>query len=255
MSKPPKILIAVVTCGAEKFAARAAAQRETWVKDVKGRADVRYFLARQAREPLEDEVFLDCDDSYKALPYKVRAMLVWALANGYTLVFKTDDDCYVRVDNLLLDPPRAHYVGHLNDTPPVWISGLGYWLSHKAMKIAAFATIPGDEWAEDRWMGGVMRGAGIEPVDDPEIFPAGVTPCRLAITATTKVTCEFPPAEMHRAHDGPKGWKERAEVAEVKRHRQLAKQEELRVRAAKQAQRDKAAAGRRPMRGDGSPLV
>jgi hypothetical protein len=256
VSKPPKILIAVVTCGADKFRARANAQRATWVKDVGTRADVRYFMAFQAgKVPEQDEVYLDCDDAYPALPYKVRKMLQWALANGYTLVFKTDDDCYVKPDNLLRDLPRGHYVGHLNDTPPVWISGLGYWLSHRAMKIGAFAEIPKDEWAEDRWMGGVMRAAGIRPVDDPEIYPAGVTPCRHAIRPTTKVTCEFPPDEMLKAHEGPRSWRERAASAEVKRMKQTQREMELQSRRDREEQRARVAAGRVPRRGDGSPLA
>jgi hypothetical protein len=155
-----KILLAVVTC--EKFKERADAQRASWVPRIQG-ADVRFFLAKQEREPLPDEVFLDCPDDYKSLPAKVKAMYQWAIANGYQKVCKLDDDTFVASRMMSTVPPQD-YAGFLNATPPKpWCSGFCYWLSERAMKIVADAPIPPDEWAEDRWVGGVLHGHGITP--------------------------------------------------------------------------------------------
>jgi hypothetical protein len=158
-----KVLLAVVTCGDPKFKERADVQREVWVPKVVG-ADVRFFLAKQDREPLPDEVFLDVPDDYKSLPTKVRAMQQWAVANGYQKVCKLDDDTLVMPERMLASIPEQDYAGYLNGTPPKpWCSGFCYWLSEKAMKIVAEAPIPPEEWAEDRWVGGVLHGHGIKP--------------------------------------------------------------------------------------------
>jgi hypothetical protein len=153
-----------VTC--EKFKARADAQRQTWVPLIRG-ADVRFFLAKQDRDPLPDEVFLDVPDDYKSLPQKVRATYQWALANGYTKTMKTDDDTFVHPVRMMAAVPPQDYVGFLNGTPPKpWCSGFCYWLSETAMRIVAAAEIPADEWAEDRWVGGVLHDHGIKPLYD-----------------------------------------------------------------------------------------
>jgi hypothetical protein len=159
-----KLLIAVVTC--DRFKDRADAQRATWVPLVSG-ADVRFFLARQTREPLPDEVFLDsCPDDYNSLPLKVKLTFQWALANGYTNAMKCDDDTYIN-PNLVISMPTQDYVGFLNATPPKpWCSGFCYHLSERAMRIVAEAEIPKDEWAEDRWVGGILADHGIHPFWD-----------------------------------------------------------------------------------------
>jgi hypothetical protein len=246
-SKPP--LIAVVTC--ELYVARANACRRTWVTKIAGKADVLFFLAKQDREPMADEVFLDCDDDYHGLPRKVQLTFAWALAHDYTLVFKTDDDVFINPENLLGELPKKPYVGHHNPSnpndggehekfaaPTGWNSGMGYWLNKKAMTYVIAAAIPEGEWAEDRWVGKVLYEQGIKPVNDVQIYPASCTPKVDAINANTKCTCEFTPDELQVAHDGPKGWKQRAAVAAEKRKRQLEQQQ----RQAK------------IMRGDGTPF-
>jgi len=156
-----KILLAVVTC--ERFKFRADAQRATWVPLVKG-ADVRFFLAKQERDSLPDEVFLDCPDDYHSLPLKVKLMYQWSLANGYTKTLKADDDTLLVPDRLLAAVPPQDYAGYLNGTPPKpWCSGFAYWTSEQAMRIVSEAPIPEGEWAEDRWVGGVLFDHGIKP--------------------------------------------------------------------------------------------
>jgi hypothetical protein len=121
----------------------AAYSRKTWMKDAAALGvDVKFFFGRGGtREPLEDEIFLDCDDSYDGLVEKVRHMCEWAYAHGYDFLMKTDIDSYIHVANLLKSEFfEWDYAGR------GW--GLGYLLSRKAMRIVASA---GQRlsWAED----------------------------------------------------------------------------------------------------------
>jgi hypothetical protein len=163
MGTDMKILLAVITCGDPKFKARTDIQRATWLPSVKD-ADVRFFLAKQDREPLADEVFLDVPDDYLSLPTKVKAMFSWSVANEYTHTLKLDDDTVLHPQKLLANIPTQDYTGFLNNThPKPWCSGFAYWLSNRAQKIIIEAPIPPEEWAEDRWVGGVLHGHSIFP--------------------------------------------------------------------------------------------
>jgi len=206
-----KVLLAVISC--EKFKDRADACRQTWVPQVGDRADVKFCLAKQDRYPLADEWFLDCDDSYQALPAKVHAMVARALANRYDYVCKLDDDCLVRPDNLLAELPSADFVGHVNApdeaSPCGWVSGPGYWLSEKSMYHILLAE-PDCSTGEDRWVSAVLNRQGIYPVDDKNIYPAAVSPRINAVHPHTKICSEFSPVELLAAHKGPSGWQQRA---------------------------------------------
>lgn len=164
-----KILIAIETCHA--FRERTVAQRDTWVKDVRG-ADVRFFVGRGVPEavPLPDEVFLDVDDGYAGLPAKTQGICKWALGHGYDFVFKCDDDTYVQPERLLDSDFRfADYIGRLRGAsgrwPAPYCSGFAYWLSTKAMKVVATAALTDDQ-AEDRWVANTLLSAGISPEAD-----------------------------------------------------------------------------------------
>jgi Galactosyltransferase len=160
-----KILIAVVSC--HKHRDRNQAQRDTWIPGIKG-ADVRFFMGEPiSTEPLSDEVYLSIPDDYEHLPYKTKAMIQWALANGYDKTFKVDSDTWIYSDRLMAAVPTESYVGFLNNMPPKpWCSGFSYWLDERAMRIVAAASIPLEEWAEDRWIGGVLHDHGISPYYD-----------------------------------------------------------------------------------------
>lgn len=196
-----KVLIAVVTC--ERFKSRADAQRATWVPRIQG-MDVRFFLAKQSRAPLPDEVFLDCADDYHSLPVKVKLMYQWALANGYNKILKTDDDTYIHPIKILSAVPTQDYAGFLNGTPPKpWCSGFAYWLSEKAIRIVAMAAIPEGEWAEDRWVGGVLHDHGIKPHWDRRyclIIPGW----RLPDFRTAVAICDCTGDNSHPGNQRPK---------------------------------------------------
>lgn len=166
----PKPLIAIIAC--HRFPLRRIAQHKTWIQDIKG-MDYKFFLGRptNGQTPTDDEVFLDVDDSYEALPRKVQAAAKWALDNGYQHMFKVDDDVYVFPDRLLKSGYDKHdfigsYRGPSGEYPSGYPSGgPGYWLSARAMKVVADSK-PNGDWAEDRFVGNVLHAAGISCHND-----------------------------------------------------------------------------------------
>lgn len=154
------ILIAVVGCEARK--AQMDAQRRTWVPDaIRAGFDVRFFLARQEREALPDEVFLDVCDNYQSLPAKVREVSRWAVSEGrYLQMLKTDDDVVIFPTRII--KPQVHYAGWKQEPESKnWCSGIAYWLSLYAMRQVACAELT-EQTAEDRWTGEVMKNAGLK---------------------------------------------------------------------------------------------
>lgn len=192
-----KPLLAVVTC--EKFKHRADAQRATWVPLVGDHATVKFFLAKQDRDPSPDEVFLDVPDSYEHLPLKTQAAVKWALENGFDHFVKLDDDTLIMPDRLFAAIPPQDYVGFMNATmPKPWCSGFAYHLSERAMRIVADAPIPQDEWAEDRFVGGALYDHGIHPMHDGR-YALILRHWRVNDYRTVIAVCDcnVPPIPMH----------------------------------------------------------
>src|SRR5579859_2366308 len=171
-----KILVAVTNCW--MYRSRQDVIRRTWLKDVPSEVDVRFFLGRvpsgmaqPKTNPNLDEVWVDVDDGYTGLPAKTREMCRYALANGYSHLFKTDDDVYLRLERLVASDfaQLGHYVGRKRGPSGVWpapyASGFSYWLSAKAMKVIAEAPLTNDP-AEDRWVGNTLHQAGIPCIPD-----------------------------------------------------------------------------------------
>jgi hypothetical protein len=104
---------------------------------------------------------LHVPDDYDHLPHKVQAMCRYALAEGYEYLFKCDDDTFVNVDRLLRSGfEKFDYAGRFNSATTGWATGgTGYWLSKRAMRVISEAGIA--DWAEDRFVGTVLRRAGI----------------------------------------------------------------------------------------------
>ena len=144
--------------------------RETWVKGLAAysNVDYKFFYGRGAnRQPLSDEVFLNTGDDYRSLPYKTNSMCQWADGRGYDFIFKTDDDTFVWVDNLMSSGFENYdYVGSVNDMTPSksYATGLGYWLSARAVRLVAAARP--NNVLEDHWVGDVLRSAKITPKHD-----------------------------------------------------------------------------------------
>ena len=142
-----KCLLAVVNCHSrEEF---SSAVRSTWLPLVPEGLDVRFFRGRGAmREPLADEIFLDCDDSYEGLPNKVQEIVRWAHTHGYDFVLKCDDDVVIKPKELLASGfERSDFTGCQEAacksgeirTP----YGFCYWLSRRAMELILATPLPG----------------------------------------------------------------------------------------------------------------
>ncbi len=162
-------LIAILTCKAPEYIAKAAMQKRTWVPLVEEAGyDVRAFTGEDLGVP----------DDYISLPLKTRAVCKWALGHGYKEMLKTDDDSCLNAKNL--KPVQEDYAAGLicppNDlgmpsrgcpslprgmTKFSYGSGGGYWLSERSIRLVADAP-PSNDWAEDRWVGQVLGKAGIK---------------------------------------------------------------------------------------------
>ncbi len=158
-----RVLIAVVTCASHVEHRKAI--RETWMPLVKD-ADVKFFLGQG--EALEDEVIVDCDDSYEGLPSKVRAIVRWALAQGYDYMLKCDDDVILKPDRLLQSGFYRHdFTGHKNDSRKYPVPfGFCYWLSKKAMSIVENLELPSNN-NDEVWITEALGAAGIALNHDP----------------------------------------------------------------------------------------
>ena len=198
--KNQKVLIAVPACHMYQYGqwhdqkidhvdkvsnARVEGIRATWQKDVRAFSryvDMKFFYGNppngndellHGRKP--DEIFLNVPDDYAHLPQKVQAIYRWALAHGYDYVFKADDDTFIYLDRLMSSGFERHdYIGYCSpdeqrNRERYASGGPGYWISKIAMELAVAATV--DDWAEDRWVGKVLRTKGIMPVRDVRYLP------------------------------------------------------------------------------------
>ncbi len=172
-----KTLIAVVT--AHKREHWRTAIRNTWLPLVeKDKADVVFFLGRGSNAKAADEVVLDCEDSYRGLPDKIRAIARWALAHNYDYMLKCDDDVVLRPNALLSSGYEKHdFSGKLNRHPgpqqPYAVTvGFNYWLSKRCMGIVADSALPTPlpdntpDNDDEKWVAGRLYQQGIKLNDD-----------------------------------------------------------------------------------------
>ena len=160
-----KILLAVVTCHAREDWATAV--RETWATILPPNVDVRFFLGRGAlREPLNDEVFLDCDDSYEGLPDKVQSIIRWALERDYEFMLKCDDDVVLKIDSLLASGfDQYDFTGRANGNGFHIPFGFNYWLSRKAMLLVKDEPLPPNN-NDEAWVTRTLERNGIQLHND-----------------------------------------------------------------------------------------
>lgn len=159
-----KVLLAIFSCHMYNYTAtdcrdwfirtnvdRVQGIRDTWLKDVTG--DYKIFKGRQAGTPPSDEVWLDAPDDYHHSAEKLRALIRWALDNGYEKICKIDDDVWVYYERLMANVPTEDYVG--NGHGRQFAPGYTYWLSRRSMMLLDKS--PAGCWAEDRWVGESLR--------------------------------------------------------------------------------------------------
>ena len=174
MQGNPKVLLSIFSCHSYVYTAegmrdwftrttvdRVQGIRDSWLKDVT--CDYKIFYGkpkRSDRTAIPDEVFLNAPDDYHHSAEKIRALIKYALDNGYDYIVKIDDDVYVYYDRLMANVPTADYVGSDRGESLVGLKadfcpGFTYWLSRRAMKLLDKS--PAGTWAEDRWIGEALK--------------------------------------------------------------------------------------------------
>lgn len=157
-----KTLIAIINCHSRD--AYVDAQRETWIPLIPEGVDYKIFRGRGAsREAREDEVFLDCDDSYGGLPNKVQEVIRWALSHEYECMLKCDDDVVLLPRQFMDSGFQQHdFVGHVNeDRTQVRIPwGFCYTLSKRAMEMVSKASLPRNN-NDEAWVSHVLFSGGV----------------------------------------------------------------------------------------------
>jgi hypothetical protein len=169
-----KLLIAVISCWLNE--ASTDAVRKTWANN--SPLPVKFFLGQPTlRRALSDEIVLNVPDDYEHLVAKVKAAMVWARANGYTSVFKCDDDCYVSPSRLLrsgLSENSGHVGMHATQTrvvpgdltlPKGFLhGGAGYFVGRRALDVLCSAPVNG--LSEDGWATHHIMQAGLTSTGD-----------------------------------------------------------------------------------------
>ena len=127
-----------------------------------GTADVN---AIKSYVPKDDEVVVNTPDGYVHLSYKTRESCRWALERGYDYIFECFPDSLFILDRLMNSGFENYdYTGMQCDGYAA--GGCGYWISAKAARIILDEKIVTD-WAEDRWVGKVMKAHGVPFYPDP----------------------------------------------------------------------------------------
>ena len=171
-----KVLLGIINCHSRADFQQCV--RDTWLPSVPEGLDYRFFLGRgtRQREPKQDEVFLDCDDTYEGLPEKVQAMFRWALRNGYEFAVKLDDDTVLRPVEWLNTSgfQYADFIGPRNSgSRPGGVQtpyGFFYCLSREAMKFIIDAPLPGLSNNDELWVSQVLHQNGIFLRHDPRYY-------------------------------------------------------------------------------------
>ncbi len=211
-----RALIAIVSC--HRNAERRRAQRMTWLAHVRPQDfDYRFFIGRDySYMATESDVEqLLCGDEYKDLSNKVHAVIRWARENGYTNLFKCDDDTFVHPKRLSQSGFQHHdFTGYMEDwdiytgkrSVPFVVyphprGGSGYWLSLKAM--CAAAVIPDLNHQEELAVATALMQNGIVPHHDERYKHIdGHHAQNKAVPTSSWITIhKCDPAKMHQIYD------------------------------------------------------
>lgn len=184
----PKVLIAVPAAQKYEYQrhnlsvprvidGRVSAVRETWMDDVRKfpYVDAKFFYGQPVRDAVGDEVFVNAPDDYEGLSVKVKEICRYALAMGYSHLVKADDDTVIYLDRLLRSGfdavDQMGYFGctHAPGRCSCYATGMCYTLNRRCMELVVKAPIT--HWAEDLWVGSVLRAAGIRPTGHPGFLP------------------------------------------------------------------------------------
>ncbi len=130
--------------------------------DERGRRFHGFFSREEMGRPLlPDEVEVGCCDAYIALPWKKKEITRFQLERGYTHCLQFVADSYVLDwEGIRGSGFEGHqYAGTCNPGDEAIWGAHGYWLTAAAAGLLLDA--PMDLWAEDWWVGDIMRRNGI----------------------------------------------------------------------------------------------
>lgn len=223
----PKVLIAVPATHNYEYGkhslrvprvtdGRVQAIRDTWFRDAAKFPNVtaRFFYGGTPRgdfEALQDEVYLDVPDDYERLADKIQGICRYALDNGFEYLVKCDDDTLLYVDRLLRSGfDSVHQMGWYGcphkpgQRCECYSTGMCYTLNRQCMELIVAAPIT--HWAEDLWVGRVLRAAGIRPTGHPGWLP-GYDKHYVDFPLPPKVVAAHSvrPADMYRWHSTLQG--------------------------------------------------
>ena len=164
-------------------AARRQAIRDTYLKELVEvpNVDYKFFFGKTPRparaqrnkyanpeqnaalrEPLTDEVFLDCPDYYFENSRKMKAIIRYAQEREYDYLLRLDDDTFFwaqRLEDYLPQIDGKDYVGASTDPKAKFHPGGCLFLSAHAMRLVEGSNL--GNWADDCWIGEVMRKHGV----------------------------------------------------------------------------------------------
>jgi len=198
-----KILIAAPVC--HEYRERWQACLDTWAGT--NLCDVKLYTSEDFNVPPEQNRCMTDQTGLVTRPgqdlsYRLRELCRWALEQGYTNLFKCDDDTYVWVDRLLASSgPEFDYLGFSHGSwhyPPFASGGAGFWLSRKSMQVIAESELDPNR-IDDVWIGERLLHAGIILIHDPRYSP--VLP---AVIASNHITVHYikDPEIMRQLHNG-----------------------------------------------------
>jgi hypothetical protein len=165
--------MAIVNCHSREEYSDAI--RKTWLPSVPSTFHYKFFRGRGAtREPLQDEVFLDCADDYNNLPNKVQEIVRWAYEHGYDYVLKCDDDVVVKPAQMLASGFDNHEFTGCQEPAckPGEIRtpfGFCYWLSRKCMELVLASPLPTHN-NDEAWVSTILYTNKIYLTHDPRYF-------------------------------------------------------------------------------------
>lgn len=163
-----KTLIAIVN--ARHRADWRAKIRSTWGPEVPRDLGIDAFFFVGRGTPIPDMggvVELDCNDDYKSIPEKVRAIAKWAREHGYHFMLKCDDDVVLRPTLFATSGYEQHkYSGRANRPPQPYTVPYGfcYVLNHECMDIIIGTKLPGgpEPFDDEKWVAETLWHRGIQ---------------------------------------------------------------------------------------------
>jgi hypothetical protein len=107
-----KIQIFVFSCQKEKSRLRRLACAQTWMSCLPSNYEARFVIG-DPNLPCEHKqdgniLYLRCNDTYRGLPYKTKAVLRYAKMKDFPLIVKCDDDTYVHPHRIDRIPLSSH---------------------------------------------------------------------------------------------------------------------------------------------------